>query len=223
MISTVVTTVSGVFASDFALSVVVLLLVVLISPLYNFHMFYDGEWRRSNLFGMELLDIQVPANWKTRKEWFLWLVNVAIFVGGVTVSGASDDDAMDLQALLFVLLIWNAFLAVLHVYWKLFGMRRALRSGHAFTMASVLSGFAIALWIGAVACYTQKTYDISKTAAASRRLNSECELFHFYDFHDLWHLISSTASFCTFSALLCFDEALRKFTRCELAAEFATS
>ena len=36
----------------------------------------------------------------------------------------------------------------------------------------------------------------------------QCELFHFYDNHDIWHFLSATSLFLNFMMLLTIDDDL---------------
>ena len=79
---------------------------------------------------------------------------------------------------------------------------------------------SLMLWTAAFAGYLRKTYDASQQAAASRRHNADCELLHFFDYHDCWHLASAAAALAAFLALLLLDEALGAFPAAELRAAF---
>lgn len=46
------------------------------------------------------------------------------------------------------------------------------------------------------------------TAAQSRNYNKECNMFHFYDYHDIWHFLSAAGMFFCFMLLLTLDEGL---------------
>ena len=46
------------------------------------------------------------------------------------------------------------------------------------------------------------------TAAQSRNYNGECDIFNFYDYHDIWHFLSAAGLFFTFLLLLTLDEGL---------------
>ncbi|KAJ0182911.1 hypothetical protein K1T71_000887 [Dendrolimus kikuchii] len=48
----------------------------------------------------------------------------------------------------------------------------------------------------------------SQTPAQSRRHNAPCSSLHFYDSHDLWHVVSSAALFLSFNMLMTIDDAL---------------
>ncbi len=55
-----------------------------------------------------------------------------------------------------------------------------------------------------------------------RSLNSQCQLLGFYDWHDLWHVVSATAAFLSFGALVAADEALKPVPRNVLKTAFYT-
>ena len=47
------------------------------------------------------------------------------------------------------------------------------------------------------------------TAAQSRNYNKECNIFSFYDYHDIWHFLSAGGMFFCFLLLLTLDEGLQ--------------
>ena len=54
----------------------------------------------------------------------------------------------------------------------------------------------VGCWIGAIyVFYFEEVTDKLKHAEESRELNQKCVLFNFFDYHDVWHLLSSTALF----------------------------
>jgi len=63
-------------------------------------------------------------------------------------------------------------------------------------------------WAGAIWFFVNKSTSWFLSPAESRRLNTECELFHFYDNHDIWHFLSATSLFLNFMMLLTIDDDL---------------
>jgi len=68
-------------------------------------------------------------------------------------------------------------------------------------------------WGGALYFFLNKSTSWVLSPAASRQLNSECKLFHFYDNHDIWHFLSATSLFLSFMILLTLDDDLAEKPR----------
>ena len=60
----------------------------------------------------------------------------------------------------------------------------------------------------------EKNSDLSP--AESRHLNQACSLFHFYDFHDIWHFLGGFGVFFTYMFLLTIDEDVKYKRRDQL-------
>lgn len=70
--------------------------------------------------------------------------------------------------------------------------------------------FLLALILGLAATYfySNKHQSRNMTPPESRNKNTSCQLFDFFDYHDLWHFLSSTALFLTCIGLLTVDDDL---------------
>lgn len=68
-------------------------------------------------------------------------------------------------------------------------------------------------WGGAMYFFLNKSTSWVLSPAASRQLNTECKLFHFYDNHDIWHFLSATSLFLSFMILLTLDDDLAEKPR----------
>jgi len=68
-------------------------------------------------------------------------------------------------------------------------------------------------WAGAMYFFINKSTSWDLSPAASRRLNTECKLFNFYDNHDIWHFLSATSLFLSFMILLTLDDDLAEKPR----------
>lgn len=79
--------------------------------------------------------------------------------------------------------------------------------------------FLIFIWSCAIYVFFQRTTDWSDTPARSRDLNQHCILGGFYDWHDVWHFLSSLALFTSFYLILIIDQDL-EFTPRDLIAVF---
>ncbi|KAJ0175376.1 hypothetical protein K1T71_008535 [Dendrolimus kikuchii] len=76
---------------------------------------------------------------------------------------------------------------------------------------------AAAAWAPALYFFTSGSTSWAATAAQSRHLNHECLLLHFYDAHDLWHVLSAVALYFTFNVMLTWDDGLAAVKRTDIA------
>ncbi|XP_017888453.1 SID1 transmembrane family member 1-like [Ceratina calcarata] len=67
---------------------------------------------------------------------------------------------------------------------------------------------SIAFWSAALYFFINKTISWAVTPAQSRLFNRSCELFNFFDSHDIWHFLSALAMFFSFMSLLTLDDDL---------------
>ncbi|XP_063812875.1 SID1 transmembrane family member 1 isoform X4 [Pseudophryne corroboree] len=64
------------------------------------------------------------------------------------------------------------------------------------------------VWASALYFFFQTLSSWEETPAQSREKNRECIVMHFFDDHDIWHFLSSTAMFFSFLVLLTLDDDL---------------
>lgn len=113
--------------------------------------------------------------------------------------------------LLFVLLANTLLYMVFYLAMKLLHGER-LR-WYAWTF---LAGGALA-WAPALFFFVSGSSAWSLSPALSRHRNHECMLLHFYDSHDLWHMLSAVALYFSFNAMLTWDDGLAAIKRTEIA------
>lgn len=75
----------------------------------------------------------------------------------------------------------------------------------------------IAIGISAAYFFNQKTTSWNnKTPAFSRTYNKGCSILPFYDYHDIWHLLSAITMFFWFMLLLTLDDPLIRTHRSQI-------
>lgn len=78
--------------------------------------------------------------------------------------------------------------------------------------------FAMGSWGPAMHFFNIRLINLDDDAAVSRESNHPCVLMDFYDYHDIWHMLSSLGLFWTSCMLLTLDDDLintpRKNIRC---------
>ncbi|CAF4905303.1 unnamed protein product [Pieris macdunnoughi] len=81
----------------------------------------------------------------------------------------------------------------------------------------VLLAGATAAWMPALFFFLSGSTNWAATPAASRHSNHECKVLEFYDYHDLWHLLSAVALYLSFNTMLTWDDGLSAVKRTEIA------
>ena len=56
--------------------------------------------------------------------------------------------------------------------------------------------------------FSNPPYSQGGSAAESRNFNRDCDIFDFYDYHDIWHFLSAAGLFFCFMLLITLDEGL---------------
>ncbi|KAF2898206.1 hypothetical protein ILUMI_07968 [Ignelater luminosus] len=74
--------------------------------------------------------------------------------------------------------------------------------------AAVFGILGLATWIGATYFFVNNSTMWTVTPAESRKYNKHCVMLDFYDFHDIWHMLSAGALFFSFMLLLSLDDDL---------------
>ncbi len=72
---------------------------------------------------------------------------------------------------------------------------------------------AVVSWSVALYFFMIKSTEWKHSAALARHSNAECVVGKFYDYHDLWHLLSALALFLSFLFLCTVDDDLRETPR----------
>ena len=129
------------------------------------------------------------------KSYFLQIVKLAY-------------EGFDFASFLLGILIINLMLYT--VFYILMKLRHGERITKQPLVYIILSCFT---WAGAMYFFLNKSTSWILPPAASRRLNTECKLFNFYDNHDIWHFLSATSLFLSFMILLTLDDDLTEKPR----------
>ncbi|KPJ13349.1 SID1 transmembrane family member 1 [Papilio machaon] len=75
---------------------------------------------------------------------------------------------------------------------------------------------AAAAWAPALYFFVSGSSDWSTAPALSRHYNHHCMVLQFYDSHDLWHLLSAVALYCSFNAMLTWDDGLSALKKTDI-------
>ncbi len=209
LMSTVATTFAGLFFDHKAgMTAIVALAVLFAAPLISYGTFYGGEWTHFDL--PRNIKLSVPATVSCKKSVGSTLANFAITGAGIACI-YSEFLVTDYVTLILIVLAMNVASTTTYIYLK--QIKEYFPASHNTSLTKPLTSAACAVFgfvVGAASLvlFAEKTYDPTLTAAASRHLNAECILLHFYDAHDLWHLTSAFAAFFLFLAMLFLDEAV---------------
>ena len=219
LVSAFSTAFAGIFFDNrVVMAVLSVLAAVTIIPTYCFSIYHTGAWKETKTAYLKFVQLKYTLPADIGKSWGLRASVANAIIVSVFV-GLSFKGYLDFVSLTFLVLSGNAVASTLTTYARLFkgGLLRHSQ-GHSHKIKSVLAwsfaGFSVFVWIFAIISYLSKTYDPSVTPAMSKSHNSECELLHFFDFHDLWHLTSAAGTFSAFMSILlldgCFDSVERR-------------
>ncbi len=124
-------------------------------------------------------------------------------------------------SIIFLVLSANAIFSSWFTYSRLF---RAAAGFEEATfrrrLAITLAATAAALWTAAFATFSARNYDTAESPEESRQLGSRCQFLGFYDWHDMWHLLSAAAALVSLAAVAAADEAFEPVERKKLADAF---
>ena len=155
-----------------------------------------GHWRRGlrpmypdRFFLLVVLNI---VNW-----------SLSGYGAGYLSSKGTDFASFLLAIFISNVLLYTMFYIVMKLrYGERIGAQPAL-----YILISTLT------WFGSFYFFLNKSTSWTETPAESRALNQECELFHFYDNHDIWHFLSATSLFLSFMILFTLDDDLENVPR----------
>ncbi|XP_059480866.1 SID1 transmembrane family member 1-like isoform X2 [Neocloeon triangulifer] len=80
----------------------------------------------------------------------------------------------------------------------------------------ILLVISVCFWVPAVYFFGLNSSAWEETPAVSRTFNKHCKLLDFFDYHDLWHLLSSFGLFFYFWFLLIIDDDLKETLRSKI-------
>nr|CAD7449892.1 unnamed protein product [Timema bartmani] len=72
---------------------------------------------------------------------------------------------------------------------------------------------AFTTWVAALYFFLNKSISWALTPAQSRAYNHTCDIWDFYDKHDIWHFLSAASMFFSFMVLLTLDDDLIRVHR----------
>jgi len=139
-----------------------------------------------------------------RKAHFILLVvanviNVVLASLGILCYFLNTDFATYLLGLL----MGNAIMyAIVYITMKLVNHEKICLQPALFGI------LGLATWMGATFFFINNSTLWTVTAAESKQWNTHCQLLNFYDFHDIWHLLSAPALFFSFMLVLTLDDDL---------------
>ncbi len=105
------------------------------------------------------------------------------------------------------------FISNVMLYTLFYVVMKLLHGERVGWQPAVYIAAATVTWFGAMYFFVHKSTTWVLPPAQSRHFNQECKLFHFYDNHDIWHLLSAISLFLSFMILLTLDDDLCKIPR----------
>ena len=73
-------------------------------------------------------------------------------------------------------------------------------------------------WASAVYFWSRSPISPSKSPSSGRSLNEDCVMFDYFDYHDIWHMLSAIGSFFLFLATIMADENMTLVPRNQIRA-----
>ncbi|XP_022249983.1 SID1 transmembrane family member 1-like [Limulus polyphemus] len=185
---------------------------VLLGLALSAQIYYMGRWKLNmgifkRMYQTMRVDLHSPF---TRPMYMdrLVLLLVGNFVNWLLAGYGLYTQPRDVASYLVALFITNLLLYVaFYIIMKLRHKERILPVSLLYILLSA------ATWAAALFFFLQNVTSWQGTPAQSREHNRNCLLLHFYDDHDIWHLLSSSALFFSFMILLTLDDDLVSTSR----------
>lgn len=209
-------TLAGIFDSHAWLKLV-LAIILLLSTIYvSFSMYHPADgWQN---VGNERYLVKVPENVRASKP-ALWssASNVVLIFLGIIFIEIDLIPRFKYITLFLLILTVNVVASTAWVYFYL------QRGHHSWSWGRHLLGItsSIILMLCSLAFFAIKRMDSSLSPAESRGLNAGCQLFDFYDFHDLWHIFSSLGTYVALLTIFFLDKSFDSIPRQELYSAFS--
>ncbi|KAL6432784.1 hypothetical protein ACFW04_006278 [Cataglyphis niger] len=133
---------------------------------------------------------------------FIMLVLANLCNVGLAVFGNMYHEGNFATFLLAILMSNLILYTFFYIMMKLCHRERILLMPGVYIFLSML------FWGAALYFFVNKTISWALTPAQSRLYNKPCELWNFFDSHDIWHFLSALAMFFSFMVLLTLDDDL---------------
>ncbi|XP_076310308.1 SID1 transmembrane family member 1-like isoform X2 [Tachypleus tridentatus] len=185
---------------------------VLLGLALSAQIYYMGRWKLNlgifkRMYHTMRVDLHSPF---TRPMYMdrLMLLLVGNFVNWLLAGYGLYTQPRDVASYLVSLFITNLLLYVaFYIIMKLRHKERILPVSLLYILLSATT------WAAALFFFLQNVTSWQETPAQSREHNRNCLVLHFYDDHDIWHLLSSSALFFSFMILLTLDDDLISTSR----------
>ncbi|VIO98928.1 Uncharacterized protein BM_BM1948 [Brugia malayi] len=106
-----------------------------------------------------------------------------------------------LHITLYIIMLNTAGYFIYYISCKIINGETILKYGLVYAITSFL------LWIAAFYFFNHSKNDWTLTAAQNRAIaEEECKVFQYFDSHDIWHFISSLASFFSLLTIVVLDD-----------------
>ncbi|KAM0733918.1 SID1 transmembrane family member 1 [Formica fusca] len=141
---------------------------------------------------------------------FIMLVLANLCNVGLAVFGNMYHEGNFATFLLAILMSNLILYTFFYIVMKLCHRERILLMPGIYIFLSML------FWGAALYFFVNKTISWALTPAQSRLYNKPCELWNFFDSHDIWHFLSALAMFFSFMVLLTLDDDLTDVHRSQI-------
>ena len=189
--------------------------------------YYYGAIAATHRVTLPIICQNLCEPWKSRHPYRLTLMVLFFLINAVLVlvffmKAQADDEVYGLSTPILLLCGVNVFLYLSqYLFKKMFEICRAedgTGTSCFVRMCLLLLFLILFLSFGVVAgyFYSNKHQSRNLSPAESRNKNELCNFGDFYDNHDIWHFLSSTALFLAFLFLLTIDDDLFDTRRKEI-------
>ncbi|XP_021962965.1 SID1 transmembrane family member 1 [Folsomia candida] len=221
-------TVFGLFSTSLAYKILLSLVHLGLVIAFQFFLLFisrdrDSQWEEVPTWKqawnvlLELLGIQTNNDRPNlllkhhpNKSLLIWSVawNILLVINSWTLVYGTNFATQVLYILLANLALYVVYYCIMKVIHGEFEgfFSHGIRNP---TLGCWIYGFiSLLFWIPGLYFFMNPLSTWELSPASSREINESCNLLHFYDNHDIWHLLSAPALFFSFMMFLTIDDGL---------------
>ncbi|XP_059489687.1 SID1 transmembrane family member 1-like [Neocloeon triangulifer] len=174
------------------------------------HVYYCGCWRFRLPSRTLFHEVRADAFRKDRFIYtsLIFLLNLTLCISGLALR------PKDIAFCLLIVLVANLALCT-----AIYLVMKCVVDGSLWFCRPkpvILLVASVICWTLAMICFGETSTTWEEPAAVSRTFNQKCVLLEFFDYHDLWHLLSSCGLFFYFWLLLIIDDDIKDMCRSQI-------
>ncbi|RDD43304.1 SID1 transmembrane family member 1 [Trichoplax sp. H2] len=200
----------GVLFKSFTLWVVFTVIYIVTISFISVLVYYYGQWRKFSWKGFFSFTRKGCFSSVRSRDLLAFLLLVNALNWGLALFGLIREP--DNFGSFFLAI----FMSNLMMYLAYYIAEKIYHKEKILWLSILLSIIATVLWVFSIYFFRQNVAKRQATPARSRELNRECAFLDFYDYHDIWHMLSAGALFVSFLLLLSLDDDLVTIRRDEI-------